>query len=102
MLENVAFLHLCRGSRDIYYHQASRECDFLEVEGGRVAEALQICQTVTQPKTREREIQGLLEAMKAHTLKTGLILTDDDHEEVPVFGGKILILPLWYHLLKKR
>lgn len=99
MLENIAFLHLYRQGQDIYYHQGARECDFLTLEAGRVTEALQVCTNMSARKTREREIQGLAEAMEAHKLKTGVILTEDENEELSVKSGKILVQPLWHRLL---
>jgi uncharacterized protein len=99
MLENIAFLHLYRSGKDIYYHQGTRECDFLTVDAGRVTEAFQICSSVSAPQTREREIRGLVEAMEVHKLKTGYILTEDENEEISVSAGKVLVQPLWYRLL---
>ena len=47
MLENIAYVHLCRGDKDIYYHQGTRECDFLTVDAGRVMGAFQVCKSVS-------------------------------------------------------
>jgi len=100
MLENIAFLHLYRQRQDIYYHQGTRECDFLTVDAGRVTGAFQVCMSMSARETREREMRGLAEAMEAHKLKTGTILTEDENEELSVNAGKILVQPLWYKLLE--
>lgn len=100
MLENIAFLHLCRRGRNIYYHQGSHECDFLESDSGRVTGAFQVCTNLSARKTKEREVGGLAEAMEAHKLKTGHILTEDENEELSVGAGKVLVQPLWHRLLE--
>ena len=46
-------------------------------------------------KTRQREINGLLEALVPHDLKEGLIITDDEEETLNVEGKKIRVLPCW-------
>jgi hypothetical protein len=43
----------------------------------------------------KREIEGLLKAMDEFRLKTGLILTFDQEEELSKGKKKIKILPVW-------
>jgi len=46
-----------------------------------------------------REIEGLLEAMDAHGLDEGLILTYDEEGEMEIEGKRIVISPVWqWHL----
>jgi predicted AAA+ superfamily ATPase len=56
-----------------------------------------------EPKTRSREIAGLLEAMQNYQLKEGLILTDDSSEtfELKEESGsyQITVMPVWQWLL---
>lgn len=99
MLENIAYLHWYRQEKDIYYHQGTRECDFLTVDAGQVMGVFQVCKSVSSPQTKDREMRGLIEAMEAHKLKTGYILTEDENEEISVHAGKIHVQPLWYRLL---
>ncbi|MBS0358236.1 MAG: hypothetical protein JSS53_03060 [Proteobacteria bacterium] len=49
----------------------------------KITEAIQVCLTLNYSETKEREINGLLEALQAHHLTQGLILTlDEEGEEV--------------------
>lgn len=73
-LENLVFLTLRRNSKDIYYFSGKGECDFLIVEKGIVAKAIQVCSDLN-PDNLKREISGLAEAMKAFSLQNGVIVT---------------------------
>lgn len=98
-LENLVFLHLKRGGKDIYYHRENFECDFLEVSQKRVMTAVQVCQSLEQPSTRQREFNGIVEAMNSYHLKTGFIITEDEEETVVEEDLTIHILPAWKYLL---
>ncbi len=100
MLENLVFIHLKRKKREIYFHSEIKECDFLTVEGTAVKEAIQVTKSLDDPKTKKREIEGLLEAMKAYKLKEGFILTEDTEDEFDVDGKKIIVTPIWKWLLE--
>ncbi len=49
---------------------------------------------------KEREIQGLLEALNEYDLKEGLILTSDEEKVIEIDNKKIIIKPVWKWLLK--
>jgi predicted AAA+ superfamily ATPase len=51
-------------------------------------------------KTKQREINGLLDAMRAYHLKEGLILTDDESDSLLIEDKKINMMPVWLWLLK--
>lgn len=61
---------------------------------------MQVCYTFSSEKVKKREINGLLEAMNAYNLQTGLIITDDTEEEITDDNKKITILPAWKWLLE--
>ncbi|MDO9097340.1 MAG: ATP-binding protein, partial [Candidatus Methanoperedens sp.] len=63
----------------------------------RVVRAIQVSYEVKE--NREREINGLLEAMDAFKLKEGLIITEDREEEERIDGREIVYMPLWKWLL---
>jgi predicted AAA+ superfamily ATPase len=98
-LENIVFLELKRRNYEIFYHQQSKECDFLVRENINVTQAIQVCQTLVDPKTKKREIEGLMEAMERFSLQTGLIITESETftEEVQKDGKifTILVVPAW-------
>ena len=103
-LENIVFLELKRKFKSIYFHKDTRECDFVVCDEGRVAQVLQVCFSMDQLlETREREIQGLVEAMEAYHCESGLIITAYDSEEITVniLGKelKVSVIPVWKWLL---
>lgn len=101
ILENTVFMELKRKSKEVYYHRENKECDFVVREGYNITEAIQVTQSLENPDTRKRELEGMLDAMKAYNLKTGLILTDDTEDEIEMDGRKIFVKPIWKWLLQK-
>jgi uncharacterized protein len=99
LLENLIFIELKRRGKEIYYHQEKNECDFLVKEKDKITEAIQVCYKVTT-ENKEREINGLIEALKKHNLKNGIILTIDQEDKLKEQGKIINIIPTWKWLLK--
>lgn len=99
ILENIVFLHLRQMSADIYYHRGEKECDFLIRESNKIIQAIQVTSQMSTEKTRKREIEGLIEAMEMYNLDSGVILTENEQEEVTIDGFKISIMPIWKWLL---
>ncbi|MBI2064264.1 MAG: ATP-binding protein, partial [Candidatus Yanofskybacteria bacterium] len=98
LLENVAYTKL-KKEGSIFYYSGRHECDFVVAENKNVKEAVQVCWNLTQ-MNRERELNGLLEAMNAFKLKTGVILTNDQEEEIEEGAKKIIVKPVWKWLLE--
>lgn len=99
-LENVIFIELKRRGKEIFYFRDKKECDFVVRRGLKIIEAIQVSQSLADPKTAEREIEGLLEAMEKFKLKTGLIITESQEEERKINGKRIKIVPAWKWLLE--
>lgn len=102
LLENIVFLELLRKKYEVYFHRDHKECDFIIRERGKITLAIQVCYTLQDKKTREREIAGLLEAMQAYQLSYGLILTWDEEQEKAYKDEEftIDIIPTYQWLLK--
>jgi len=104
-LENIVFLQLLRQNKDIYFHQDKQECDFVIRDGYHITEAIQVCATLKEDKTRHRELNGLIEAMAFYQLKQGLIITEDESaiEFIDYLGTtyQINIVPCWKWLLDR-
>lgn len=98
MLENLVFLELRKENKEIYYFSGKNECDFLVKEKTRITQAFQVCYTLNADN-REREINGLLEAMEKFSLKKGTIMTFDQEERIKKNGKEIIVIPLWRWLL---
>ena len=100
ILENLVFIELKRMKSEIFYFQKNKECDFVVMEKTKINQAIQVCYELTQ-ENKDREIKGLMEAMREFKLKQGLILTYDQEEAFVIEGKKIIVKPVWKWLLKK-
>lgn len=100
LLENLVFLELKRQSKTVFYHHHKFECDFVIKEKNKIVQAIQVCWSLNDPKTRQREINGLLDAMTAYNLTEGFILTEDEKDSLSVDDKTITILPVWLWLLE--
>ena len=99
LYENAVFIELKRRGKELYYWKSNYECDFLVKDGTRVKEAVQVCSDFTT-ENRERELNGLIEAMKEFKLKQGLVITED-YEAKEAFKGMVVrFIPLWKWLLE--
>ena len=101
LLENLVFIELRRRNNQIYYFRKNYECDFLIVRKNKVSSTIQVTQKLNDDNEK-REINGLLEVMKEHKLKEGVLLTEDQEEERIIEGKKIRIIPVWKWLLEER
>ncbi len=99
LLENLVFIELKRRKRETYYYSGKNECDFIIKEGAKITEAIQVCYEPHE-ENKEREIAGLLEAMDKFKLKEGLILTNEQDEEIKIGNKEIIIKPVWKWLLE--
>lgn len=98
-LENIVFIELKRRGYDLFYHSNKRECDFIVRQKARITQAYQVTVSVSDAKTRKREISGLQEAMSAYSLSEGYIITIDEKETIQVAEGIIHIVPAWEWML---
>jgi predicted AAA+ superfamily ATPase len=98
LLENLVFLELKRRNREVYFHKGKQECDFIVTENKQPVEAIQV--SVSLDDNREREYGGLLEALEAYDLDSGLILTESDEFEEVSRGKTIVVKPIWKWLLE--
>ncbi len=102
-LENIVFIQLVREGWEIYFHKEQQECDFVLRDGYRIVKAIQVCESLSDPATKKREMGGLIEAMKTYDLNEGLIITADTMaEEIIQQENKqynVKIIPCWQWLL---
>lgn len=101
LLENLVYIELKRRNTEIYYHREKKECDFVVCVRNKIQHLIQVCYDLTDPKTMDREIAGLVEAMNSYNIAQGLIITlhDQDFFEVTEhqkkFQIKIVTLAEW-------
>jgi predicted AAA+ superfamily ATPase len=98
LYENAVFLHLRRRSSEIYYYKGVQEVDFyVRIDGEE--QLINVCYQLDNPKTREQEIDGLLEAMDYFALTKGVIVTAEKKETLQLGHKTVHILPLHEWLL---
>jgi predicted AAA+ superfamily ATPase len=99
-LENLVFVELLRREKELYYHSEKKECDFVLRERLRINEVIQVSVNLSNPETKKREIEGVIEAMTAYKLDSGLILTFEEEDIQNSGGKKIVVKPVWKWLLE--
>ena len=99
-LETVVFIQLKREKRELFYYSDRHECDFIVKKENRIISAIQVTESLEN--NREREIKGLMEAMERFDIDEGLILTQDEDEDIHKEGRKIKVRPLWHWLLTRK
>ena len=98
ILENIVFLELLRRGKDVFYHSAKSECDFVIKEGLEIVEAIQVSYLI-DISNEQREYKGLQEALQTYKLQKGLLLTYDTESTVNIGTNEITITPVWKWLL---
>ena len=101
LLENIVFIHLRRQGCEVYYYRTNngREVDFIWLDRERKKHFAQVCWTMKDHKTRQREISSLLIAMEEQQAESAIIVTHDENEILQEGNRKIEILPAWKFLL---
>ena len=99
-LETIVYLQLVRTYKpqgyDIYYlSDRSGECDFVVCKNNQVKQAIQVSYDISSPKTRKREIEGLLLAHRKTQCTDLLLLTDHEYNQVTEKGLDIKIRPVY-------
>jgi predicted AAA+ superfamily ATPase len=99
LLENLVYLYLKSMGNNIYYSYDKRECDFVLFDKFKIIAAYQVT-TELNELNKEREINGLIEAMKKYRLKKGIILTLEQKDYLKQDNLEIFIEPAWQFILK--
>jgi len=101
--ENIVFIELLRRGFEIFYWRSKkgREVDFVVKKGVDIKRAIQVSIRITDKRTKQREIEGLLSASKDLKVKDLVIITEDEEGEETIGKDKIKVIPLWKWLLHK-
>jgi len=82
LLENLIYLELRRRGKDIFYHKATHECDFLIREKEDICEVIQVSASLEDGDVKAREIAGLIQAAKRTGAQKATIITLDEEGEI--------------------
>lgn len=106
-MENIVCNQLLRQKennplRDIFYWKSSekKEVDFIVKERSKIISAIQVCYSLRDISTYDREVNSLLSCIDFFKLKKGIIITNDIEKEKTIKGKKIKFIPLWKWLLE--
>lgn len=102
LLENAIFLHLrrhCAPSQKIYYFSEGSECDFVVQREERIEKLIQVCWTLSDDSTRNRELRGLKIASDVTGCRNCQIVTFEEEENINYEGLTVDVLPVWKWLL---
>lgn len=104
LLENLVYVALRRFNRDIYYYKTStgKEVDFVISSRNQPRRLVQVSQTLADPKTKQREIAALREAMAELHLDTSTLVTRGETERIDGDAGTIHVVPIWRFLIESR
>lgn len=107
--ENIVAIELKRKetlnpSIEIYYwkNPQHEEVDFIVKEGLKVTQLIQVCWSIYDERTKEREIRALLKASKELKCKNLFIITEEREGEEKIKGKNIKFVPLWKWLLMEN
>jgi len=102
LYENLVFIELKRRNKNIYFwkDKFNYEVDFITVDKNKVTSLIQVVYDLSNPKTKEREVRGLLSGLNEFKLKTGTIITKDLDKEEKIDDKIIKYIPLWKWLLE--
>jgi len=104
-LETIVMISLMRRCRmngwDLYYlDERSSECDFVVCDGSNALQAIQVSFDISNQKTFNREVKGLMAAAKRCKCRELILLTDHEYGTHNVDGLKINIMPVSDWLLE--
>ena len=101
LLENLVFTALRRSHPDVYYYKTKtgKEVDFIVPLRGRSRLLVQVCESLAESQTRNRETAALREAMAELGAKAGTIVTRNEEEQIDAEDGTIKVVPAWRFLL---
>jgi hypothetical protein len=92
--ENTIFWSIRRKTKDIwYFSDGNSECDFI-YKLNEVYIAIQVCYEINGDN-QEREINGLISALRFFNLKEGIIITIDQTDKIFSGDYKIDVIPAY-------
>ncbi|MCL2328739.1 MAG: ATP-binding protein [Bacteroidetes bacterium] len=98
LLENLIYWELRRQGKELYYFNENKsECDFVVMKNEKIEQVIQVCYELL-PENREREINGLKEAMEFFKIDNGVIISFNQRDAFMLNSKRIEVLPAWEFL----
>ncbi|HHT9137881.1 MAG TPA: DUF4143 domain-containing protein [Candidatus Wunengus sp. YC60] len=99
LLENTIFTELYKSGKKVFFYKNKRECDFIVFDQSRITDVIQVSYTITERKTRQRELEGLIDACKKVSVKEGCLITATEEENIMERGIAIKVVPAYKYVI---
>lgn len=105
LLENLVFWELYRRYGNVYnnnvfyYKDGTSECDFIAQTHEEKLIPVQVCWSMADIETKDRELKGLLKAGAYCKSQEAWIISADEEEVFVLEGLNIKVIPAWKWLL---
>jgi len=100
LFEQTVWMELKSRGYEVFWFKESGECDFLLYDRGRIISCIQVCAELTA-ENQEREIFGLIQAMKKCECDEGIILTLRQFQDLKEENATIVVRPFWMYVLSE-
>jgi uncharacterized protein len=101
LLENTVYLELRRRCSRLhddtisYFAEKTGSADFVVDTGSEAPLIVQACATLSDPRTREREVRGAQAAMEQVGVGQSTIVTLYENDRIETAAGTISVVPAW-------
>lgn len=99
LLENLTAMEIIKSGKELMYFKNNLECDFILGEKKSFS-PVQVCYSILDADTKEREIKGLLLACEYLKVKKGTIVTYDEEDDLKINNIDIEVLPAYKYFLE--
>lgn len=104
-LETLVYIELLRRTmpeaKSVFYYKSAEgyEADFVVCRGNMVEQIYQVCYDLSNGKTRQRELRGLIAAANETKCRELYLITDFQRENLDVNGMTINVIPAYEWML---
>ncbi len=95
LLENAISVELHKSGNTVLFYKGGRECDFIVMEKHAVKKVIQSAYSISDKTTKNREIEGILEACRRFALKEGYLVTFSEEDIIREQGVTINVMPAY-------
>lgn len=97
-LENAVYIYLRNKGTKMYYFREKSECDFVLFDNDKCTAAVQVCYEINGDN-KDRELNGLLEAMQFFDLKEGFVITQNQKDSLQIEEKTIFLIPAFEYFM---
>lgn len=100
-LESLVFSVLKRVAKELYYFstKSNLEIDFFAIYPNNSKYLVQVCLSLQNSATYDREIKAIREGMRETGLTESFLITLDEEQEIKIEEGILHVVPLFHLLL---